>query len=154
MFTPANIGIAIAILSVVAAYWIGYTSGFARGKDRGFGDGKRVGAEESSMPGFAAGYKRAKRETGDDEPDAAPGRRFGFGVIALAFAAVMVFYLAARGTKENVSDDRPDATRSAFSRDWPASAPQLRSLDERQPEENGVSLEARANAPDRWETSD
>lgn len=93
---------ALAAVSVVTAYWLGYRNGFSEGRDQGYGDGKRDGKKEGCARGFAVGYDRGKRakET-EDEPPTPPeeppaSRGVQWGLVAFAAGVLLVFGLIAR----------------------------------------------------------
>lgn len=162
MLTPAHIGIVVAILSVIAAYWVGYSGGVAAGQERGYDAGKREGAKEGSMRGYAVGYDRAKRRAdGEVQSDEArPSARLSIGMVGLSLAAAAIFFLAVAGSRQKSLRSGPDSNRATPNS---SSRPQLRSNghkfgDREKADERrafGARIDQQPSAPrDEWNTGE
>ncbi len=131
MSTAGLFGIALATISVLVAYWLGYSSGQEAGRSSGFDEGKREGTREGSRRGYAVGYDRARRQREDHEPPprSSTGSAMRLGGLALLLSLAAIFVLASHSRRfqpktEVKSSNRPtnaatDADRSVhISHGW------------------------------------
>ncbi len=84
------VGIALAVIAVVAAYQFGLVQGRRQGFEEGKKEGRKEGEREGTKRGLAVGYDRAKRaRTGDEEK----GKRPGCGLMVLLILLTSLCWL-------------------------------------------------------------
>lgn len=93
---PSYVGLLIAAVCVIAAYYSGFRAGFSAGRNDGFDDGKREGAREGSIRAYAVGFDRGRRRSGHADEDGHPPRTAKIAGLAGIVLAVAVLWMLAR----------------------------------------------------------
>ncbi len=107
------LGLALTVISVLAAYQVGFKAGLTEGRSLGFDDGKRAGSKEGSIRGYAVGFERGRRNPESAAHDIEEGRTGYQRLIAILLIVAAIWAVVSfAGPKENQNVPIPSSESS------------------------------------------